>query len=250
MKVVVFGGTGLIGSKVVRKIREHGEEAVPASPASGVNTITGEGVADAIEGAAVVVDVTNSPSWEDAAVLEFFETSTRNLVNAEAAQGVGHHVALSIVGTEDLPDSGYLRANVAHEKLIKGSAIPYSIVHATQFFEFVLGIADGATVDGKVRLPHVLFQPIAAEDVAAAVCKVALGSPINGTIEIAGPEVYRFDDLVRQRLSERHDPREVVLDPHARYFGTELNERSLVPRNGAELGAIRYEDWIVKSEKA
>jgi uncharacterized protein YbjT (DUF2867 family) len=249
MKVVIIGGTGLIGSKVVGRLREHGHEAVPASPDSGVDTITGAGLAKAVEGAAVVVDVSNAPSWEDAAVLEFFETSTRNILDAEAAAGVRHHVALSIVGTEDLPDSGYLRAKVAQEKLIKGSAIPYSIVHSTQFMEFVTGIADSATVDGTVRLPHVLFQPIAADDVAAAVYDVAVGSPVNGTVDIAGPELFRFDDLIRQSLRARHDPREVVPDPHARYFGTELSERSLVPDRGAHLGTIRFADWLKQSDR-
>ena len=201
MKIVVIGGTGLIGSKLVTKLTEQGHEAVPASPDSGVNTLTGDGLADVLTGAAVVVDVSNSPSFEDAAVLEFFETSTRNLLDAETAAGVDHHVALSVVGTEDLPDSGYLRAKVAQEKLIKGSAIPYSIVHATQFFEFVKSIADGATVDGKVHLPHVMFQPIAADEVAAAVAKVAAGAPLNGMVEIGGPEVFRFDELMRHALA-------------------------------------------------
>jgi uncharacterized protein YbjT (DUF2867 family) len=244
MKIVVIGGTGLIGSKVVTELTEHGHEAVPASPNSGVNTLTGEGLADVLTGAAVVVDVSNSPSFEDAAVLEFFETSTRNLLDAEAAAGVNHHVALSVVGTERLPDSGYLRAKVAQEKLIKGSAIPYSIVHATQFFEFVKSIADGATVDGKVRLPHVKFQPIAAAEVAAAVARVAAGAPLNGTLEIGGPEVFTFDELMRHALAARNDPREVVTDPHARYFGTELGERSLVPDDSAQRGTIRFDDWL------
>jgi uncharacterized protein YbjT (DUF2867 family) len=244
MKIVVIGGTGLIGSKVVTTLTERGHEAVAASPNSGVNTLTGEGLAGVLTGAAVVVDVSNSPSFEDAAVLEFFETSTRNLLDAEAAAGVTHHVALSVVGTERLPDSGYLRAKVAQEKLIKGSAIPYSIVHATQFFEFVKSIADGATVDGKVHLPHVMFQPIAAEEVSAAVAEVAAGTPLNGTIEIGGPEVFRFDDLMRHALAARNDPRAVMTDPHARYFGTELSERSLVPDDGAQLGTIRFDDWL------
>jgi uncharacterized protein YbjT (DUF2867 family) len=244
MKIVVIGGTGLIGSKLVAKLTEQGHEAVPASPNSGVNTLTGEGLADVLTGAAVVVDVSNSPSFEDAAVLEFFETSTRNLLGAEAAAGVNHHVALSVVGTERLPDSGYLRAKVAQEKLIKGSAIPYSIVHATQFFEFVKSIADGATVDGKVRLPHVMFQPIAADDVAAAIGRVAAGAPLNDTIEIGGPEVFRFDELMRHALSLRNDPREVVTDRHAPYFGTELGERSLVPDDSAPRGTIRFDDWL------
>jgi uncharacterized protein YbjT (DUF2867 family) len=244
MKIVVIGGTGLIGSKLVIKLTEHGHEAVPASPNSGVNTLTGEGLADVLSGAAVVVDVSNSPSFEDAAVLEFFETSTRNLLDAEAAAGVNHHVALSVVGTGHLPDSGYLRAKLAQENLIKGSSIPYSIVHATQFFEFVKSIADGATAAGKVRLPPVMFQPIAADEVAAAVGKVAAGAPLNGTLEIGGPEVFRFDELMRHALATRNDPREVVTDPHARYFGTELGERSLVPDDSVQRGTIRFDDWL------
>jgi len=244
MKIVVIGGTGLIGSKVVTKLTEHGHEAIAASPNSGVNTLTGAGLAEVLTDATVVVDVSNSPSFEDAAVLEFFETSTRNLLDAEAAAGVTHHVALSIVGTEGLPDSGYLRAKVAQEKLIKGSAIPYSIVHATQFFEFVKSIADGATIDGQVHLPHVMFQPIAAEEVSAQVEKVATGSPLNGTFEIGGPEVFRFDDLMRHALTAYNDPREVVTDPHARYFGTELQERSLVPDDGAQRGTITFDVWL------
>jgi uncharacterized protein YbjT (DUF2867 family) len=244
MKLVVIGGTGLIGSKLVKNLQVLGHEAVPASPDTGVNTLTGEGLAEVLAGAAVVVDVSNSPSFEDAAVLEFFETSTRNILDAEEAAGVTHHVALSVVGTERLPDSGYLRAKVAQEKLIKGSAIPYSIVHATQFFEFVKSIADGATVDGKVRLPHVRFQPMAADDVAAAVARVAVGAPLNRTVEIGGPEVFDFDDLMRHALSVRKDPREVVTDPHARYFGTELGERSLVPDDSAQRGTIRFDDWL------
>jgi len=246
MKVVVIGGTGLIGSKLVAKLGERGHEAVAASLDSGVNTLTREGLAEVLVGAAVVVDVSNSPSFEDAAVLDFFETSTRNILDAEAAAGVGHHVALSIVGTgtDDFAGSGYIRAKVAQEKLITGSSIPYSIVHATQFFEFVARIADEATVGDEVRLPHVLFQPMAADDVAAAVCKVALGAPINGTVEIAGPEVFRFDDLIRHGLRARHDPREVVADPHARYFGAELSERTLIPRGDALLGEIRFDDWL------
>jgi uncharacterized protein YbjT (DUF2867 family) len=243
MKIVVIGGTGLIGSKLVTNLTEAGHEAVPASPNSGVNTLTGEGLTDVLTGAAVVVDVSNSPSFEDAAVLEFFETSTRNMLDAEAATGVGHHVALSVVGTERLPHSGYLRAKVAQEKLIKGSSIPYSIVHATQFFEFAARIADEATTGETVRLPHVLFQPMAADDVAAAVGRVAVGTPRNGTVEIGGPEQFRFDDFIRQALRARGDARDVVADPHAPYFGTELEERSLVPDDGAELGPTRFDDW-------
>jgi uncharacterized protein YbjT (DUF2867 family) len=245
MKIVVIGGTGLVGSKVVDILTAQGHEAVAASPNTGVNTLTGEGVAAALASAAVVVDVSNSPSFADDAVLQFFTTSTRTLLDAEATAGVGHHVALSIVGTEGLPDSGYLRAKVAQEKLIKSSSTPYTIVHATQFFEFGAAIADGATTDGTVRLPHVLFQPIAASDVSAAVAEAAVGAPVNGTIEIAGPEQFRFDDFIRQVLRARNDDREVVADPHARYFGTELAERSLVPDDGAAaLGATTFATWL------
>ena len=244
MKIVVIGGTGLIGSKVVTKLGERGYEVVAASPDSGVNTLTGEGLAEVLKGASVVVDVSNSPSFEDAAVMDFFQTSTRNLLDSEAAAGVGHHVALSVVGSDRLPESGYLRAKVAQEKLIKESSIPYSIVRATQFFEFLKRIADSATEGNKVRLPSVGFQPLAAEDVASVVAKVAIGSPLNGTVEVAGPEQFRFNEFISRGLSARKDPREVIADPHARYFGTELSERSLVPDNGALLGAIRFQDWL------
>jgi len=244
MKIVVIGGTGLIGSRLVAKLSALGHEAVPASPNSGVNTLTGEGLAEVLNGANVVVDVSNSPSFEAAAVLNFFETSTRNLLTYEAAAGVGHHVALSVVGAERLPESGYLRAKVAQEKLIKEGPIPYSIIHATQFFEFVNRIADEATTDNTVRLPPVRFQPIAADDVVAAVAKVTTGAPLNRTVEIGGPEQFSFDELIRQALSARNDKREVVADPHAPYFGTELSARSLVPDDGAELGQIRFEDWL------
>ena len=244
MKVVVIGGTGLIGSKVVKILGERGYEAVAASPNSGVNTLTGEGLAEVCTGASVVVDLSNSPSFADDAVMEFFTTSTRNLLTYEAAAGVGHHVALSIVGCDRLSDSGYMRAKVAQEKLIKESSIPYSIVRATQFFEFLKGIADGATEGNTVRLPSVSFQPIAADDIAKAVAKVAVGSPLNGTVEVAGPEKFRFDEFIGRGLSARNDPREVVADPHARYFGAELSERSLVPGEGAMLGETRFEDWL------
>jgi uncharacterized protein YbjT (DUF2867 family) len=244
MKIVVIGGSGLIGSKLVNKLREQGHEAVAASPDSGVNTLTGEGLAEALKGASVVVDVSNSPSWEDAAVMKFFETSTRNLLTYEAAAGVGHHVALSVVGTDRLSESGYFRAKIAQEKLIKGSAIPYSIVHATQFFEFLKGLADISVVGDKVRLPHVLFQPMAAADVAAGVGRIAVGPPINGTVEIAGPEQFRVDDLVRRRLAALKDPREVIADPNALYSGAKINERTLVPGNNAQLGETRFETWL------
>ncbi len=247
MKIVVIGGSGLIGSKLVTKLGEHGHQAVAASPASGVNTLTGEGLAEVLEGASVVVDVSNSPSFADAPVMEFFKTSTGNLLTYEAAAGVGHHVALSVVGADRLPDSGYLRAKIAQEKLIKESSIPYSIVRATQFFEFVKSIADSATDGNTVCLPPVRFQPMAADDVASAVCRVAMGSPLNGIVEIAGPEQFRFDELIRQGLSARKDPRVVIADPHARYFGTELSERSLVPGDDAQLGETRFEDWLSRS---
>jgi uncharacterized protein YbjT (DUF2867 family) len=247
MKIVIIGGTGLIGSKVVTKLSEHGYNAVAASPATGVNTLTGEGVAKVLENASVVVDVSNSPSFEDAAVMEFFTRSTENLLGYEGAAGVGHHVALSIVGADRLPDSGYMRAKVAQEKLIKESSIPYSIVHATQFFEFLKGIADSATEGNTVRLPSVRFQPVAADDVASTVGKLAIGSPLNVIIELAGPDQFRFDDFIRRGLSAWKDPRKVIADPHARYFGAELDEYSLVPLKNARLGEIRFEDWLPRS---
>jgi len=249
VKIVVIGGTGLIGSKLVTKLCEQGHEAVAASPNSGVNTITGEGLAEALRGASVVVDVSNSPSFEDAAVLKFFETSTRNLLAAEAEAGVGHHVALSVVGTERLSESGYFRAKIAQEKLIKRSSIPYSIVHATQFFEFIKSIADASTDGNMVRLAPVLIQPMAADDVASAVGRVAAESPLNGTVEVAGPEHFRLDELIRRGLSSRNDPREVIADPHARYFGAELSERTLVPGDDARLGETRFEDWLSRSSR-
>jgi len=247
MKVVVIGGTGLIGSKVVRNLGERGYEAVAAAPNTGVNTLTGEGLAEVLHGSSVVVDVSNSPSFADAAVMEFFKTSTGNLLRFEAAAGVGHHVALSIVGTDRLPDSGYMRAKVVQEKLIKESSIPYSIVRATQFFEFLKGIADSATEGNTVRIPSVAFQPMAADDVAAAVSKVTIGAPLNGIVEVAGPEQFRFDEFISRGLKARNDPREVIADPNARYFGTELTEHSLVPNNGALLGETRFEDWLSQS---
>lgn len=249
MKIVVIGGTGLIGSRLINKLREQGNEAVAASPSSGVNTITGEGLADVLKDASVVVDVTNSPSWEDAAVLNFFETSTRNLLACEAAAGVGHHVALSVVGTERLLESGFFRAKLAQENLIKSSSIPYSIVRATQFFEFVKSIADFSMDGDKVRLPPVLIQPMAADDVASAVGRVAIGSPVNGTTEVAGPEQFRLDELIRRGLAARNDPREVITDSHARYFGINVNERTLIPNDDAQLGDTRFEDWLGRSIK-
>ena len=243
MRVVVIGGTGLIGSKVVSRLAEHGHDAVAAAPNTGVNTLTGQGVDEALAGASVVIDVSNSPSWEDAAVLEFFETSTRKLLAAEAAAGVGHHVALSVVGTERLLESGYFRAKIAQEKLIESSSIPYSIVRATQFFEFVSSIADSATDGTTVRLAHVLFQPIAGDDVAQAVGRVAVGAPVNGQVEVAGPERFRMDDFFRQVLADRNDSHEVVTDPNAVYFGVSPAERALVPGDGAILGETTYATW-------
>jgi uncharacterized protein YbjT (DUF2867 family) len=244
MKIVVIGGTGLIGSKLVAELAAYGHDAVPASPGTGVNTLTGEGLTEALAGADVVVDVSNSPSFEDTAVLEFFETSTCNILDAEAIARVGHHVALSVVGTERLAESGYMRAKIAQEKLIKNSSIPYTIVHATQFFEFAARIADEASDGDTVRVPPVLIQPMAADDVAAAVCHVAPAAPLNDTIEIAGPEPLRFEDFVRQGLRAVGDQRVVVADPQARYFGARLSERALLPGDGARLGPTRFDDWL------
>jgi uncharacterized protein YbjT (DUF2867 family) len=246
MKIVVIGGTGLIGSKLVNKLRELGHEAVAAAPNTGVNTVTGEGLAEVLKGASVVVDVSNSPSWDDAAVLQFFETSTRNLLTYEASAGVGHHVALSVVGTDRLSESGYFRAKIAQEKLIKESSIPYSIVHATQFFEFLKGLADISVVDGKVHLPHVLFQPMAADDVATGVGRIAVGPSVNGIVEIGGPEPFRLDELVRRRLASLKDPREVIADPNALYSGAKLSEKTLLPGKNARLGETRFETWLTQ----
>lgn len=248
MKIVVIGGTGLIGSKLVTKLSEQGHEAVAASPASGVNTMTGEGLTEVLAGASVVVDVSNSPSFETEAVLNFFATSTRNLLAAEAAAGVKHHVALSVVGTDRLPDSGYFRAKLAQERLIAESSIPYTIVHATQFFEFVKSIADAATAGNTVHLAPVLIQPMAADDVASAVGRVATGAPLNRVVEIGGPEQFRLDEFIRQGLSARNDPREVVADPNGLYFGARLSERSLVPDAGAELSTTTFREWLGRSK--
>ena len=244
MRFVIIGGTGLIGSKVVSKLRDAGHEAVAAAPNTGVNTLTGEGLGEVMKGADVVVDVSNSPSFEDEAVMNFFRTSTTNVLAAEAAAGVRHHVALSVVGTDRMPDSGYMRAKVAQEKLIKESSIPYSIIHATQFFEFLKGIADGGTDGNTVRLADVLIQPMAAEDVATEVTKVALGPPVNGIVEIGGPVQFRLDEIVRRYLAAREDPRSVVADSHARYYGAELGERTLVPDSNATIGETKFEDWL------
>jgi uncharacterized protein YbjT (DUF2867 family) len=246
MKIVVIGGTGLIGSKLVNKLREHGHEAAAAAPNTGVNTITGEGLAEVLRGASVVVDVSNSPSWDDAEVLKFFETSTRNLLTDGAAADVGHHVALSVVGTDRLSESGYMRAKIAQEKLIKESSIPYSIIHATQFFEFLKGLADISMVGDKVHLPPVLFQPMSADDVASGIATIAAGEPVNGIIEIGGPEKFRVDELVRRRLASLKDHREVIADPNARYGGARVSERTLLPGDNARLGETRFETWLTQ----
>ncbi len=247
MKIVILGGTGLIGSKVVNLLRSGGHEVVAASPSLGINSITGEGLTEALTGAQVVLDVTNSPSFEDKAVLEFFETSTANVLAAEAKTGVGHHVAVSIVGSDRLPASGYLRAKVAQEKLIKASPIPYTIVRATQFFEFVGRIADEATSGQTVHLPSVLFQPIFTDDLAANMARIAVAKPLNGTIETAGPDALPFDEVVRRYLAAHHDPRTVVRDEQAHYFGTPLEKRSLVPGENALLGSTRFVDWLSRT---
>ena len=246
MKIVVIGGSGLIGTKLVARLRQRGHEVVAASPSSGVNTITGEGLAEALAGAQVVVDVANSPSWEDQAVLEFFETSGRNLLAAEAAAGVGHHVALSVVGTDRMLASGYFRAKMAQENLIKAAKIPYTIVRATQFFEFVGGIAQAATDGETVRLPPAMMQPIVSDDVAAALADVAVDQPLNGTVELAGPEPIRMDELIRRYLTAKRDARKVITDVHARYFGTEVNDHSLTPGDHPRIGPTRFADWLSK----
>jgi uncharacterized protein YbjT (DUF2867 family) len=244
MKIVVIGGSGLIGSKLVDKLGRHGHDAVAADLKTGVNTLTREGLDEALEGAAVVVDVSNAPAWEDAAVMEFFTTSTGNVLAAEAAAGVAHHVALSVVGTERLTESGYFRAKLAQEELIEGSSNPYSIVRATQFYEFVERIAADATDGNIVRLPPALIQPMAADDVASAVGRVSVGAPVNGRVEVAGPEQFRLDELIRGVLTARNDPREVVTDPQARYFGINPSERALLPGADARLAETRFSDWL------
>jgi len=247
MKIVVIGGNGLIGKKLVNNLRRHGHEVVAASPSSGVNTLTGEGLAEALEGARVVVDVANSPSFEDKAVLEFFETAGRKLLAAETAAGVGHHIALSVVGTDRLLASGYFRAKMAQEKLIKASKIPYTIVRATQFFEFVAAIAQSATDGQTVRLPPVLMQPIVSDDVAAALAEIAVAEPLNGTAELAGPEPIRMDELVRRFLIANRDARKVITDVHAGYFGTAVNDQSLTPGDNPRIGPTRFDDWLSRS---
>jgi len=247
VKIIVIGGTGLIGSKVVTKLRNSGFEAVAASRTSGIDTMTGRGLADVLAGASVVIDVSNPPTFDGAAALEFFETSTTNLLEAEAAAGVRHHVALSVVGTERLSESGYMRAKFAQEKLIKDNSIPYSIVHATQFFESIQKLAGLATDGATVHVPPVLVQPIAGDDVASMLCDVSVGAPLNSTIEVAGPEQFRAVDLARRRLMARHDPREVVVDTHARFFGARVDERSLLPGADAHLAEARFEAWLARS---
>ena len=247
MKIVVIGGTGLIGSKLCKKLAEHGHEAVAASPKSGVNTVTGEGLPDALVGAEVVVDVTNAPSWEDAAVMKFFDSSTRNLLAAGAKAGVRHHVALSVVGTDRLLESGYFRAKLAQERLIKDGGIPYTIVRATQFFEFIGPIAQAGTVGQTVRVPSALMQPMAADDVAAALADFTLANPVNGMREVAGPEPFQIDTIVRQFLAEQGDPREVITDDDALYYGIKLGKRSLMPGERARLSQLRFADWLRRS---
>jgi uncharacterized protein YbjT (DUF2867 family) len=246
VQVVVIGGTGLIGSKLVAKLGEYGHEGVPAAPNTGVNTLTGEGLAEVLDEAAGVVDVSNSPSFADDAVLEFFRTSTANLLEYSAKAGVGHYVALSVVGTDRLAESGYFRAKIIQEKLIRESGQPYSIVHATQFFEFVKSLADLSTVDGEVHLPPVLIQPMASDDVAAAVGRIAVGEPLNGIREIGGPEQFRLDELVRKSLAAKGDARQVVADEQARYSGARLGERTLVPGPDAQLGKITFDEWLAQ----
>ena len=247
MKIIVIGGTGLIGTKVVKNLRDKGHEVVAASPSKGINSVTGEGLAEALVGAQVVVDVANAPSWEDKAVLEFFETSGRNLLAAEAAAEVGYHVALSVVGTDRLLASGYFRAKMAQENLIKASSIPYTIVRATQFFEFVGGIAQSATEGETVRLPPVLMQPIVSDDVAAVVADAALAEPLNGTVDLAGPEPIRQDDLVRRFLKATGDARTVITDPKALYYGIAVNDQSLTPGDHPRLGPTRFADWLSRN---
>jgi uncharacterized protein YbjT (DUF2867 family) len=247
MKIVVIGGTGLIGSKLVEKLRQDGHDPLAASLDTGVNTITGEGLAEALEGAQVVVDVANAPAWDDAAVLDFFETSSRHLLEAETAAGVAHHVALSVVGTDRLPESGYFRAKLAQEDLVKTGPVPYTIVRATQFFEFIGRIADSSTDGDTVRLSPALVQPEAADDVASTLADVAVGTPLNDTVELAGPEAFPLDELARRLLNANDDPRQVTADVHARYFGAELDDGSLAPGDDARIAPTRFEDWLSQS---
>ncbi|CDM61682.1 MULTISPECIES: SDR family oxidoreductase [Rhizobium] len=249
MKIVIIGGTGLIGSKTAARLRNKGHEVLAASPNTGVNTVTGEGVAEALAGAEVVIDLANAPSWEDKAVLEFFETAGRNLLAADAKAGVKHHIALSIVGSERLPDNGCFKAKLAQERLIKESSIPYTIVHSTQFMEFLKGIADEATVGAVARLSPAAFQPIASDDVADVMADVALGKPLNGTIEIAGPERAPMNEIIARYLKAANDPRMVEADVHARYFGSELNDQSIVPGESARIGKVGFQDWFRSSQQ-
>jgi uncharacterized protein YbjT (DUF2867 family) len=244
MKIIVIGGHGRVGSKIVKRLGEHGHDAVAAGLETGVNTITGEGLAEVLDGADVVIDASNSPSFEADAAMDFFQTSTRNLLAAEKAAGVGHHVAMSVVGSDRLTDNGYLRAKVAQEELIEAATIPYSIVRSTQLFEFVESIVASATEGDTVRVPAASIQPIAADDAARAVGRIAVGTPVNGIVEVAGPEPYRFEALIRYALSARNDPRHVVADPEARYFGSLLTDDSLLPGENPQLGETRFEDWV------
>ncbi len=248
MKIVVIGGTGLIGSKLVEKLRADGHDTLAASPATGVDTITGKGLAEAVQGAQVVVDVSNAPDWGDAAVMDFFQTSTRNILAAETGAGVDHHVALSVVGTERLQASGYFRAKLAQEEALKAAAIPCTILRATQFFEFIPRIADSGADDGTVALPPVFFQPESADDVAAALADIAEGPPVNGTVELGGPERFRLDELVRRYLSAKNDPRQVVTDAEAPYYGIKVDERALIPGDNARIAATRFADWLSQSD--
>jgi uncharacterized protein YbjT (DUF2867 family) len=247
MKIVVIGGSGLIGSKLVEKLRDAGHDPLPASPDSGVNTLTGEGLADALEGAQVVVDVSNSPVMDDAGVMEFFQTSSRNLLAAEKAAGVNHHVVLSIVGADRLQESGYLRAKVAQEQTVEAGGIRHTILRASQFFEFLGRLADSSAEDGTVYLPHVLVQPEAADDVAATLCEIAVGEPQNAVIELGGPDQFWLDEIVGRVLRAQGDARSVTADASARYFGAELDEHSLIPAQGARIAQTRFDDWFSRS---
>jgi uncharacterized protein YbjT (DUF2867 family) len=246
MKIVVIGGTGLIGTKLASRLRRKGHDVIAAAPSTGVNTITGQGLDKALAGADIVVDVANSPSFEDSAALKFFETSGRNLLAAEAAAKVRCHVALSVVGTDRLPECGYFRAKLAQETLIRDSTIPYTILRATQFFEFVGGIVESSTDGQIVRLSPALFQPVASDDVAAALADVTLSAPVNGIVELAGPEKFSLDEFGRRYLTAKKDPRKVVADIHARYFGAELDDRSLTPGNNPRLGSVRFDEWLAR----
>jgi uncharacterized protein YbjT (DUF2867 family) len=247
MKIVVIGGTGLIGSKLVEKLRDERHEALAASPDTGVNTLTGDGLAEALEGAQVVVDVANAPVWDDAAVLDFFKTSSRNILAGEVAAGVKHHVTLSVVGADRLPESGYLRAKLAQEEIAKTGSVPYTILRATQFFEFIGRIADSSVDEGTVHLAPVLVQPESAADVAAALAEIAVSEPVNGIVELGGPEQFRLDELARRVLRANNDPRRVTADVHARYFGAELEDHSLTPGSNARIAPTRFEDWLSQS---